>query len=200
MTMQTKTTDLKVLADAFGKDENWASAILGKLGVLPDETGSFDKRKAAHAVEYLLFHSSPAAPSGNVSASDRSCRERLEDRFEQHGLEVVGHALKKGTRVTLRRPDGTEVYVLVYVTLGKTTSGQASFTVNHLHVENYKWFAFVAEPFNKVYLRRREEILSRLRNRKLREEVRTANVTFSSGSDVDLFDNRIQELVEGREE
>lgn len=196
--MMSKTTDLKVLADAFGKSENWVSAILGKLGVLPDEDGSFNKEKVAQALEDLLFRSSPAAPSGVVSTSERSCRESLEDRFEQHGLKVIGHALRKGTRVTLRRPDGSEVYVLVYVALRKTKTGQVGFSVNHLHIEDYPWFAFIAEPFNKVYLRRREEIINRLRNRKPGEAVKTANVTFSAGADVDLFENRVQELVKGK--
>jgi len=193
--MEKISTDLEKLGAILGREGNWASAILGKLGVLPNADGTFDKEMAARALERLLFQSPQPGPSRRVGSSDRICRESLEADFERHGLKVVGHALRRGTRVTLQRPDGTEFYVLVYVALRTTSTGQVGFTVNHLHIEDYQWFAFIAEPFDKVYLRRREEIISRVRSKTTSEEVKKANVTFSAGTDSDLFENRVKELV-----
>ena len=194
--MENEPTEIAQLGAILGRETNWASAILGKLGVLPKADGTFDKEQAAQALERLLFQSPQLASARPVGSNDRACRENLEANFERHGLKVVGHALRRGTRVTLERPDGTELYVLVYVALRTTKTGQVGFTVNHLHIEDYQWFAFIAEPFNEVFLRRREEILSRLRSKNTSGEVKKANVTFSISTDADLFENRIDELLE----
>ena len=195
------------LGRLLNRDEHWAAAILGRVGVIPDEDGTFDAAEAAEALQQALFNAPPKEPSAErpdwltaaeMGSNEDSCREWLISRLKEYGLDVVGRALRSGARMTLRRPDGSRVQIVTYVAMKEKPSGQIGFTVNHLANESYDWFAFVAKPLGKAFLRRRTEILASLKKRNP-DEVTRASITMSAGTEDDLFENRIRELVEGVE-
>lgn len=203
--MIKKDPHISDLAQIFGKSEPWTTAILGRMGVMPEDDGTFDATQAADALQQVLFDAplremATVKPdwltAAEMGATEDSCREWLIAQFKEYGLEVVGRALRSGARMTLLRPSGSEVQVITYVALKAKPSGQIGFTVNHLANEEYDWFVFVAKPLGKAYFRRRKEILASSKRRKPDELTRTS-ITISAGTLDDLFENRIRELVEG---
>ena len=204
--MTEKRPHVAELAQILGKSEPWATAILGRIGVMPDDDGTFDPSQAAIALQHVLFDDPLRRREGTkpdwltkaeMGATEHTCRDWLIDQFRDYGLEVDGRALRSGAQMTLRRPDGSEVQVVTYVTLKPKPSGQVGFTVNHLSNREYDWFAFVAKPLGKAYLKRRKEILASSRRRKA-DDLNRTSITVSAGTTDDLFENRIRELVEGK--
>ena len=195
-----KTGRVAELARALGANEAWAGSVLGRLCVDVDADGWFDFEEARQAIDRAArFQGNAAIQSSVVSAemgpTEETCRLWLKSHFEQNGLEVVGRAKRRGSRMTLRKPDGTEFFILTYVALRTKSNGQIGFTINYMDDPGLDWIGFIAKPWGKAYLRRRKEILERMRIEPGKEP-KTANITFSPKADNYLLENRIQELIE----
>jgi hypothetical protein len=200
--MDTKPASLAELATLFARDERWAAWILGGLGVPLDPDGTFDATVANNALERAIQRLSSArslprpdwVTVAEMGTTEESCRQWFISQLERHGMEVTGRSLRRGARMTVRLPGGKQTTLLTYVALTTKPSGQVGFTASYLDDPHVDWFVFIAKDFGKAYLRRKHEIIERLRTKK---KVRTAAVTFSEGSDADLLEHRLPELAKG---
>lgn len=195
--------NLITLGAAFGRDPAWAAWLVGFLGLPLGQNGSYDADSLGSRLELRLGMLAPdgAAPAAvaEMGPTPETVRLWLKAQFEQHGLALVGRALRHAARMTLRRQrDGSELRVMTYTIMSIKRSGQATATINYLDDEGLDWIAVAVKPWGKAYLRRKGEIIARLRPRRGGKTPTTAAITFSPKSDADLFEHRIAELVEGK--
>lgn len=137
---------------------------------------------------------------GEMGATAGSCRTWAREHFKKAGLSVTsGSGNITAPYVVVHPQTGLEYRIPVYATVTlKQSTGQVGFTVGGLDCSDFDWYAFVAQPFGRMYLRRRTEIVKGIRRRKA---VRSrAYVSFSPGPEENLFENRITELLNGLEE
>ena len=129
----------------------------------------------------------------------RAHRSHLRKRFEERDLTYLGSRFRNGALMIFERPDGKKVGVLTYIVNKKNRFGQCSFNINHLTDPDVHWAALVAWPWRSTYLMRMSEITERFTSTDGKEIPAQVNVTIREGSpDADRFENRIEELVEGK--
>lgn len=185
------------LAVVLEASEAWVGSMLARIGVEVELDGRFDTA-AAQAALHRLASASPSDVGGYVGAemgpSEESCRSWLIAKLAEHSVENKGRAGRRGARMTLLLPNGRQIRILTYVALRPKPSGQVGFTVNKLDDPGLDWIAFIAKPFGKAYLRRKTEILEG-REKPDVGPPRTASLTFSAGSDADLLERRIDDML-----
>ncbi len=187
------------LAAALKTSDVWAAALLGRADVTVDEQGQFDASEARTKLDQALRRRVQPElenrfTSAEMGSTPESARQWFIGQLEQHGLVIVGRAMKRGMRITVRRPNGSEFRILTYVALKEKSNGQIGFVINYMNDEGLDWIAFIAKPLGEAFLRRRKEILSKMRPK---DATSKAAITFSPGTTTDLLKDRIDELVRG---
>lgn len=199
MTPEEKRGSVEELAQALATTPVRMASILGRLGIEVDEDGRFDAAAALVAIESVskvspLADVSKFLAAAEMGADEESCRRFLKANLELNGLAVVGRAKRRGARMTVRRRDGSEFYLMTYVALLEKANGQIGFTVNYMADPHLDWIALIAKPWGRMFLKRRTEILSSMRIQP-GDEPKTANVTLSRSTATDLFEDRVAELL-----
>lgn len=131
----------------------------------------------------------------DMGESTGSCRTWARDCFASSGLRVLSGTGNTADPYVVVHPQTQAHYLIpVYATVTlKKSTGQVGFTVGGLDREDFEWYGFVAQPFGKMYLRKRLEIVEGVRRRK---KVRDrAYISFSPGPEENLYENRIHELL-----
>ena len=209
MIISTKGKNIKALSDALDAAPAWLGNVLARLKVDVDDTGFYDPQAVRQALDSASRMVMAAGDSSALSpeitntlltvtemgADQEGCVAWLKKQFSEHGLKVIGRG---GTRnlvtFTLERADGEQMKVSVHAALRlKEKTGQVGFSVSGLEYDDLRWFAFVAKPWGRAYLRNRDDIKKTIRSDK--RDLKTAFLTFSPGVNDDLFEKRIDELV-----
>jgi hypothetical protein len=81
----------------------------------------------------------------------------------------------------------------VYASVTLKDAGQVGYSIGGLDREEFEWYGFVAQPFGRMYLRRRTEIIAGIHRKKA--VLGRACLSFSIGPEEDLYENRIHELL-----
>jgi len=132
---------------------------------------------------------------GRAGITRATVQDCLVGALERLGLFTIGSCR---SRYTLRNFSHEEMNVLVYVAMKDKDNGQkACFTVSGFMNPERPWFIFVVQPWGNVYLRRREEVMENLGEKARRDD--TAYITISKGRRDCLFENRIDELINDKE-
>jgi len=201
---ERKKISVAELAALLGASEAWAGAILNGFKISIDTEGKFDLKEAQSALEKAskIVSSTSMLDESKFIASEmgpteETCRLFFISQLEQEGLRLEGRKLRRGSLLRFVRPDDTDFRILSYVALRPKANNQISFTVNHMDDPGLDWIAFIAKPFGRVFLRRRKEILERMRI-KPGEKPKSANVTFSPNTTSDLLEHRVKELLKNK--
>lgn len=203
------TRSAQELAAFFGQPDSFGFLVLGALGVQPEANDQFEVELAASAMKRRLLGATaaPAPPPSWLAAAqmgpdEESCRRLLQAVLEQHGMQVVGHGMRNGMRMTLRHPeDDRTLRILTYVALNdRPDTHQVGFAVNHLDAdEGDFWVVLIAKPLGRIFLRRKSEILERVRRRRKGRTPATATVTVSPGTTTNLLVDRLREFLNAPE-
>lgn len=190
---------VEMLASALRANLAWTGAFLERLGVAVGLDGRFDAAAACRALDaaarlYEERGGGDSLAGAEMGPSEESCRAWLVAQLAEYGVKVVGRGLRCAARFTLELQDGRTVRALTYVSLRSKASGQCGFTAGHLTDEDIEWYLFIAKPLGRVFLRRRIEVLSRLRLQPGQAPPSAAAVTFSRSS-ADVLEARVGELL-----
>lgn len=208
MNAETREKNVTTLADALDADPAWLGNVLARLKVDINDKGFYDPKAVRQALDsasrLVMAGDSSVLPPGitdtlltitEMGADAESCLAWLKGQFIKHGLKVIGRGgMRNLVTFTLERADGKHMKVSVHAALRlKEKTGQIGFSVSGFEYEDLTWFAFVARPWGRAYLRKREDIKKTIRSDK--RDLKTAFLTFSPGVTDDLFDKRIGELI-----
>jgi len=193
------------LATLLHADVAWLGAWLEKNGVTVDAQGQFPPqpllrvfgRQMASALSPATVDFETKAAMGNTTETGR---QWLIREFPKNGMEVTGRSGKSGSKFAVWRKatDGKLWWIATYVSKTMKTSGtQVGFVAGPDDDDGrpFDWYAFVALPMGKAYLRSRKDLETRWRKKHGNTPMGRMTVTFSAGLDTDLFENRIEELV-----
>ena len=190
------------LAKILQADPAWLGALITNLGipVAPDGTLSSDKLKTK--LDYLVRYSVKRGGTvpkvqGLIGSSEESGRQLLIKEFEKHGIRLLHRDEKRGSRFTMKTPRGKKLWVATQVALkSKAHPGQVGFTAGPGRLgDAYDWYAFIAVPFGKIYLQSRKDMKRRWNKNHKNVPMGRMSLTFSVGTDTDLLENRINELL-----
>ena len=194
---------VKALADILQADIAWTGGMLSRLGAKVDPDGSVDIARVRKALERLTqAHGNSekinALVRAEMGTTQESCRLWLIKQFEKNGFKLLHREESRSFHFLLKRPDGELRRIISFVSLRtKTNPNQVGFTAAPGPYRDDDFFAFIAQPFGKAYLKSRKDMKDRWQEKNHTGPLGRISLTFSVGVDTDLFENRIADVRDG---